>query len=191
VGGGEAKPHRRHIVFLLISGFGDGDTRTQMKLHEYQDYLKSEAWQGKRKLALERAKYACQLCSSPNNLQVHHRTYERIGNELLEDLTVLCDGCHKHFHGVDSGNGRPLHKPKKKGKKKSSKKKPKNKPKNKPTPSVRWVRRFLEENVGRSFTVKELIEQSPYTPGQINGAVGSLNQKGEIRRVGKDRWTRA
>jgi replicative DNA helicase len=31
-------------------------------------------------------------------LEVHHRTYERIGQERSEDLTVLCDVCHGLFH---------------------------------------------------------------------------------------------
>lgn len=30
-------------------------------------------------------------------LDVHHRTYERLGNESPDDLTVLCRDCHKLF----------------------------------------------------------------------------------------------
>ena len=29
------------------------------------------------------------------SLQVHHRTYERLGSEWDEDLEVLCEGCHR------------------------------------------------------------------------------------------------
>lgn len=33
-------------------------------------------------------------------LQVHHRTYERIGNEGLDDLIVVCPRCHMKIHGI-------------------------------------------------------------------------------------------
>jgi hypothetical protein len=31
-----------------------------------------------------------QLCNGRGVLQLHHRTYERVGDERLDDLTVLC-----------------------------------------------------------------------------------------------------
>lgn len=34
----------------------------------------------------------------------HHKTYERIGAERLDDLEILCDGCHSAHHGYE----RPL-----------------------------------------------------------------------------------
>lgn len=69
-----------------------------MKGQKYRLYLRSETWQRKREAALQRAGSRCQLCNSTGNLQVHHRTYERVGRELDSDLTVLCGGCHKRFH---------------------------------------------------------------------------------------------
>lgn len=30
---------------------------------------------------------------------VHHKTYDRIGDELLDDLVLLCKSCHKAQHG--------------------------------------------------------------------------------------------
>lgn len=63
----------------------------------YTDYLQSPEWRAKREKALRFAGYRCQLCNSPKNLQVHHRTYERLGNERLSDLTVLCADCHDTF----------------------------------------------------------------------------------------------
>lgn len=63
----------------------------------YLTYLRSATWRSKRIAALERAGQRCQVCNSPDKLQVHHRTYERLGNELPEDLTVLCDDCHTLF----------------------------------------------------------------------------------------------
>lgn len=64
----------------------------------YAEYLKTDHWQELRRQKLKQAKYRCQLCNSPNNLEVHHRTYKNRGQEYLSDLTVLCDPCHERFH---------------------------------------------------------------------------------------------
>src|SRR5215210_2724964 len=35
-----------------------------------------------------------------HDLEVHHRIYERLGNEVLSYLVVLCRRCHQHYHGI-------------------------------------------------------------------------------------------
>jgi len=65
----------------------------------YEDYLNSPEWKTIREKALERAGRRCQACNSRGPLDVHHRTYEHIGREELDDLTVLCRKCHGIFHG--------------------------------------------------------------------------------------------
>lgn len=65
---------------------------------KYYEYLNSLEWFEKKSLKLEEVGYRCQLCNSPFNLDVHHRTYVRVPNEPLTDLTVLCRGCHSRFH---------------------------------------------------------------------------------------------
>lgn len=65
---------------------------------DYRNYLRSDKWRRKRAKALKRAKNRCQVCSSPRDLQVHHRTYSRIGKERAYDLIVLCEICHRLFH---------------------------------------------------------------------------------------------
>lgn len=64
----------------------------------YDEYLKSDAWNERRGLLLERFSHKCQVCGSSTRLHIHHRTYERLGNERMEDLTVLCEACHQAFH---------------------------------------------------------------------------------------------
>ncbi len=61
----------------------------------YDEYLDSPTWQTKRQEALGRAGHKCQLCGATNRLDVHHNTYERLGNELPADLIVLCRSCHE------------------------------------------------------------------------------------------------
>jgi hypothetical protein len=64
----------------------------------YAEYLQTRHWQEVREAALKAADYRCQVCYSPDRLNVHHRTYERRGRELPSDVTVLCADCHGRFH---------------------------------------------------------------------------------------------
>ena len=64
----------------------------------YKEYLKSSAWKYLKNLSIKAAEGRCQLCNSNKKLEVHHRTYERIGEERIADLIVLCHNCHGRFH---------------------------------------------------------------------------------------------
>lgn len=65
---------------------------------DYSDYINSDAWQERRKERLEFAESRCELCNRSSDLEVHHRTYERLGDENLNDLIVICKTCHHQFH---------------------------------------------------------------------------------------------
>jgi hypothetical protein len=65
----------------------------------YQEYLQTDHWKAKRAEALAVAEYRCQVCNGMDGITVHHRTYERRGEELLSDLIALCKSCHGLFHG--------------------------------------------------------------------------------------------
>lgn len=67
----------------------------------YYRYIVSPDWKKKADEAKRRAGYRCQVCNKSNKivtLNTHHRTYENLGNEKSDDLTVLCAGCHDTFH---------------------------------------------------------------------------------------------
>lgn len=64
---------------------------------DYPRYLKTDAWRKRRTAALKAAGYRCQVCNARKSLEVHHRTYENIGNEQPGDLTVLCETCHELY----------------------------------------------------------------------------------------------
>jgi hypothetical protein len=70
----------------------------RLKSMPYQEYLRTDHWHDRRTVALERANNRCQVCNRTDRLQVHHRTYERRGEEQPEDLIVLCNSCHRLFH---------------------------------------------------------------------------------------------
>lgn len=72
-----------------------------MNRAEYRDYLRSEEWQQRRLKVLEAAGFRCQTCNAPAQkmmLDVHHRTYERVGKEESGDLVALCRKCHQVIH---------------------------------------------------------------------------------------------
>lgn len=81
------------------------ERREELKTMPYQEYLQTPEWQETRKAMLRKAKYKCQLCYSNGTLHVHHKTYERRGDEDYNDLIVLCENCHAKFHEkVSKGN---------------------------------------------------------------------------------------
>lgn len=71
--------------------------RSEYKI-KYEQYLLSDQWKHKSLLCKERFNYRCAICNSKTGLHVHHRTYENVFDEKIEDLTLLCMDCHKLFH---------------------------------------------------------------------------------------------
>jgi hypothetical protein len=70
----------------------------------YRMYIASDAWleSPARFKALRSAGFRCRICNADSSeapLHAHHRTYERLGAELPDDLTALCAPCH---HDVTS-----------------------------------------------------------------------------------------
>ena len=70
----------------------------ELRAMPYEEYLQTPEWGERRDFMLQQAGNRCQVCNSPEDLNVHHRTYERRGNEEHGDLTVLCQSCHAWFH---------------------------------------------------------------------------------------------
>ncbi len=65
----------------------------------YREYLQTPHWKRRRQDRVRDADYRCQLCNrGAVTLNVHHRTYERLGEEHDGDLKVLCQDCHNTFH---------------------------------------------------------------------------------------------
>ena len=84
---------------------------------EYEEYMKSEAWQEKKREKLESVNYQCWRkkiyyeqkqkyswddgldnlfgkCAGP--LDIHHVRYDNLGEEWLSDLRVLCRKHHEY-----------------------------------------------------------------------------------------------
>jgi 5-methylcytosine-specific restriction endonuclease McrA len=66
---------------------------------DYVKYLTTSEWR-ERAEALKTEAGECAICRSVVELEVHHRTYARLGREHPLDLIVLCRRCHARYHGV-------------------------------------------------------------------------------------------
>jgi cytochrome c len=65
---------------------------------EYQDYVRNNtSWKSIRAKAHKRQR-DCLCCGSREELDIHHKTYERLGHEKVTDLQVLCRDCHYVWH---------------------------------------------------------------------------------------------
>jgi hypothetical protein len=65
----------------------------------YAQYLETKWWQFTRQRRLEFDKYKCCKCQTSHELEAHHLTYERLGDENVKtDLITLCDRCHNDTH---------------------------------------------------------------------------------------------
>lgn len=81
-----------------------------MNKENYQKYLHSVGWLLKKWELISVYKELkwnidCIFCNSINNLQVHHFSYDNIGNEIRKngkdkgiDIYFSCKECHKKYH---------------------------------------------------------------------------------------------
>jgi 5-methylcytosine-specific restriction endonuclease McrA len=70
---------------------------TRLSTEEYHNYLQSPEWKKKVSLIKQRDK-VCQLTGATTQLEVHHITYDRLGNEDLSDLVLLSRSAHQSVH---------------------------------------------------------------------------------------------
>jgi len=69
----------------------------------YTSYIQSPAWRNKRReFIADRNPNRCAGCSCKwgEYGELHHQSYERFGNEDLDDLIQLCTRCHVEVHRV-------------------------------------------------------------------------------------------
>lgn len=95
------------------------DGRTELKTQRdfdrrkfsYSRYRRSTHWRELRLKVLERDGYRCQGCKATAQqkvLEVHHKTYRRVGRERMEDLITLCQRCHATEHEWAKRRSGPL-----------------------------------------------------------------------------------
>jgi 5-methylcytosine-specific restriction endonuclease McrA len=66
---------------------------------KYYKHLRSKEWAALRWLVIKARGRKCEDCGSTSGpFNLHHKTYVRLGHERLEDVRLLCRGCHKAKH---------------------------------------------------------------------------------------------
>lgn len=151
-----------------------------MNREEYREvYLKSDHWRAVRKRALERACGRCQVCNAASKLDVHHRTYERLGKEEDGDLTVLCRDCHDLFHSNSKVKST-------KRKRASTRQAPGTYAPEKVALYKRQMLRALLANGG--MTSKQLALATGYAPQVCSSTLVKLRTDKLVSRKGK-RWS--
>ena len=77
-----------------------GVMRTR-KFVNYYSYIRSGRWRRVRRERLRIDGFKCAICGARENLQVHHMSYERLGQTgEIFDLITLCRECHAMIHGI-------------------------------------------------------------------------------------------
>ncbi len=63
---------------------------------EYHKAISSQRWRELKERVIVLRGKACEGCGTKRGrLDLHHDTYERLGNERLSDLRILCPDCHR------------------------------------------------------------------------------------------------
>jgi hypothetical protein len=95
---------------MATNHFGRGFSRRLRRLGftSYAAYLRSDHWAEFR--SAYRASNKPQFCIAcyRKDYQLHHRSYSRIGCELMNDVIPLCSDCHKKVHAWLKDHGTNL-----------------------------------------------------------------------------------
>lgn len=68
------------------------------KYVDYKKYITSKEWKEKKEKLFDLRGKECEQCGYKHKIHVHHLTYERLGDEKMKDLQILCFQCHMSKH---------------------------------------------------------------------------------------------
>lgn len=77
------------------------DARKFRKPKSHAAFRRTAHWRKICRLAFDRDGGKCAVCkgrSGDTRLEVHHVTYDRLGEELLTDVLLMCQRCHATEH---------------------------------------------------------------------------------------------
>ncbi len=70
----------------------------ELAINDYKGYLNTDHWKQLSARKKRETDNTCELCLSKEDIDTHHKTYIRIGRELLSDLSTICNPCHYKVH---------------------------------------------------------------------------------------------
>lgn len=100
----EAEYQKRRAEYAQLQAVQEWQRKTERELWLrefkawYDSYLRSERWRITRQQILSRANGICEGCGEDEPKEVHHMTYEHVGNEFNWELRAVCEDCHQRFH---------------------------------------------------------------------------------------------
>lgn len=65
----------------------------------HEAHLRSPRWRELRVLVMRRSDDVCEGCGTRMADEVHHLSYDHLGDEFLFELVALCRTCHARWHG--------------------------------------------------------------------------------------------
>ena len=72
----------------------------------YNNYLKSKEWIEIKKIYFGKRQKKCIGCGSKKRINVHHRSYNRLGSvNETKDLVTVCSDCHVKIHEIEKSKG--------------------------------------------------------------------------------------
>jgi 5-methylcytosine-specific restriction endonuclease McrA len=95
---GNDREKRKQVDSWFVERFG------HLGFPTYGAYLRSRHWREIRSRYQTEREWKCRKCNNRTGLQLHHKTYARMGAELLDDLEPLCSGCHRRLHNKRRGS---------------------------------------------------------------------------------------
>jgi hypothetical protein len=104
---GKTLVEKKYIIIKMASKKHAELTKRSIRrpkgVGDYQLYLRSKEWQDRRQMMFELRGKKCELCGSfEDRLQIHHLHYRTLYKETSQDLMILCQNCHQHWHDVNN-----------------------------------------------------------------------------------------
>lgn len=83
--------------------YGAAPKSQRFEIHgagDYQKYLRTRHWRKKRVWVARKARGLCAVCEKyvGKRGEVHHLNYDRLWEEQLTDLLLVCRSCHELEH---------------------------------------------------------------------------------------------
>ena len=93
--------------------FDDRPPKVLTWRERYNTVIASKRWRRLRAKRLEKCNHRCERCGwkkeswdKTRTLDLHHKTYERLGAEREEDLELVCSLCHEKADRERAAEGR-------------------------------------------------------------------------------------
>lgn len=74
------------------------NAKIQIRWSKYDPFYKTLFWKKLKKDVMKRDDYQCTECGAPGHITHHIVPRSKGGAHVLENLTTLCEHCHKKHH---------------------------------------------------------------------------------------------